>query len=187
MKSLFLAFLLIPVFLPKTLLGQDSLITTYSNRAKFETYIGYLYHDCTNNMTPELRSNVDSIFEQYDFSDQKYRCQYRLGFIAELDSCGRIWNCYPGKGNHSEGDLAPFQQDICKMILQSNTQIANWVVMEDTSYYIDAALFFFETSCDPDEIIFQDTTDAAWNYKYILKNEEEEIHFNGFQTICDED
>lgn len=186
MKSLFLPFFVTILLSPTNSFGQDSLLHVFSNRGKFETYLGYLYHDCTNNMTPELRSNVDSIFKRYDFSDHQYRCQYRFGFIAELDSCGRIWDCYPGKGNHSEGDLGPFQQDICKMILQSNAQISNWVITEDTTYLIDAALFFFDTSCDPDEVIFQDTTDAAWNHKYLLKNEEEEIHFNGFQTICED-
>ncbi len=135
----------------KCAFSQDTLV--FNNRAEFNRFIEYSFTDAVNQLTPQIKNKIDSIFKTYDFSGEEYRCQYGFGVIVDFDTCGIINNCLPGN-NDETGKLPEFINEVCLAVANSNIQIPNKIIFEDTTYIFQSAIFTFEISCDPDEIIF---------------------------------
>lgn len=176
------------LLLNKSSFGQDTAIV-YHDWTEFQNTIGYMYHDQTNCLKNDLRTQIDSIFTRYDFTGPEYACQYRFSFVLDLDSCGYAVNCTSNvQKENTLPHIAAFSREICRMLLNSNMRIKNTVALSDTSYWMRSAYFQFETSCEPPEILYADDLYSGSTSSHLLlfRDEREETYFSGFRYGCDD-
>jgi hypothetical protein len=169
----------------KCAFGQDTL--NFDSRVKFNQYIGYSFTDASNQLTPHLRNKVDSVFKTYDFNGEEYPCEYGFHVLLELDACGVIDTCSPGRGITEIGRFPEFINEVCLAVANSDAQLPNKVILQDSTYIFQKTIFTFEISCEPDEVIFIDFSDERLigNKVLIFKEEKNTIIFSGFKKGCE--
>ena len=176
--------------------GQDTVLI--ENRGEFDQMISYSFFGYTEELNPKLKKEIDSVFRTYNFEKPEYDCQYPFYYILDLDSCGYILDCIPGKNlskrsKNRDNYIATFEDEVRSIVLKSNWQINNMVILPDSIYRFQKTSFSFEISCDPPEVIFVE--DYIYEDKdniprtpviFTFPSKEGLIYFDGFKKGCQE-
>lgn len=166
----------------KVTFGQDTIF--YDNKERFHQSIKYGYMDSYWLMPEDLCQEIDSVFKSIDFSIPEIPCQNQFCFLVDLDSCGVILKSSPLNNKTDIHEMLEFEQEVNKLILNSDWHVNNVAKMIDTTFIFDQHMICIETSCDTDEIII---APKGWSRDMIrilaYRNEEELIIFDYFRLF----
>lgn len=186
MKSVVVYFTMLVMLIGgKNAFGQDTLF--YDDWHQFDQNIKYAYLEYHRTMPPELEDKIDSVFKTVDFTSPEIPCEYGFSFLADLDSCGNITGCSPLNNHLTNAEMKLFETKVNVVLLTSNWQINNAVVLADTTYQFDQFRIHVETSCDPDEVIVAPEGWKWYNGRVLaLRKENETLYFYDFMNGCNE-
>ncbi|WP_341902445.1 hypothetical protein [Fluviicola taffensis] len=182
MKSAILSFVLSGVF--SFVMAQDT--SRFENREKFDQWIQYSFKYLTGGLNKDIRKKIDKEFKKYDFTAEKYECNFHFDFNVKLDSLGRIKKCEQSV-KYEDEQFERLANNIRQIILTSNWQPANWVHLKDTSYLIDFFHVTISGDCESATLSYN-ISDRERNHKpyvWVVKDKNEDLYFTGFEYYMD--